>query len=297
MSGWRTWVAGSFSLAAIGGGAHAQVTLLPDAVFTQNMNVDVTGSNSNRACGSPFFPVTCTGEGSRSMGAFPTDPNQGAQASFSGFSSPTTVVTASASSRGFGVANAFSDVIYSFEWIGPDYPETVPVDISILLKTQATVDATDPYAQAISGASYRLSLAGVDIALFPFECAVGWGVSGPGCASPNFNGTVTFQLMPNTVYDVELHVFAETSDSTMEGLPGPHGQTTPLASAIADPHIFLDPNFSFADQYQLALSAGISNAVPAAVPEPETWVLILIGLGTLGIRGRARRGASCRSAK
>src|SRR5271154_46051 len=106
----RTWLAGIFVVAATAGGARAQLTNLPDAIFTQNLSVDETGENIN-----PYSPcgfISCTGEGSSSASNFPSsEPDHGAQASFSGFPSPTVTVSASASSRGYGVANAQSDVV------------------------------------------------------------------------------------------------------------------------------------------------------------------------------------------
>lgn len=290
MGSWQTWVAGIFFLAATADGAHAQF-LPPDAVFTQNMNVDVTGSNINpyRACGGAYPGINCTGEGSLSAGGFPAEPYYGAQASFSGYSSPTVNISASAASRGYGVANTFSDVVYSFEWNGPNGVQTIPVSIAVLLQARSTVDATDPYAQTESFASYRLSQAGADVDFLEEDCNRPRGVLGPGCQSSGFNGTLNYDLTPNTVYNVELKVFADASDALVYGLAGPHGLTTPTASANADPHIFLDPDFSFADQYELVLSAGISNVIPTVVPpvpEPETWALMLIGLAGLGMAPR-----------
>jgi hypothetical protein len=279
-------LAGIFVVAATAGGARAQLTTLPDAIFTQNLSVDETGANIN-----PYSPcgfISCTGEGSSSASNFPSsEPDHGAQASFSGFPSPTVTVSASASSRGYGVANAQSDVVYSFEWIGPDDPPAIPVSIAILLHTQSTVDASDTYAQGISDAAFSLSQAATNISSEEVRCAAGWGLSGPGCNSPDFSGTPTFFLAPNTVYEVELKVFSETSDAAVTGIAGPHGETTPSASATADPQIFLEPGLGLddPDAYQLVLSAGISNLIPASgspVPEPATWAMMLIGFAGLG---------------
>jgi hypothetical protein len=288
VSSWRTWtwLAGIFVVAATAGGARAQLTTLPDAIFTQNLSVDETGANIN-----PYSPcgfISCTGEGSSSASNFPSsEPDHGAQASFSGFPSPTVTVSASASSRGYGVANAQSDVVYSFEWMGPDDPSVIPVGIALLLHTQSTVDASDTYAQGISGAAFRLSQAGTNISSEEVRCAAGWAVSGPGCLSPDFSGTRTFFLAPNTAYDVELQVYGETSDSAVYGIAGPHGETTPSASAMADPQIFLEPGFGLddPDAYQLVLSAGISNFIPVSgspVPEPAAWAMMLTGFAGLG---------------
>ena len=299
-----TWFAGIFIVAMTACGACAQLTNLPDAVFTQHLSIDVTGENIN-----PYMPcglTGCTGEGSTTAGAFPKDePTWGAQASFSGFSSPTVNVSASASSRAYGVANASSDVVYSFEWIGPDDPATIPVGIALLLHAQSTVDSGDQYAFGLSDATFTLTDAGGgELDFEEASCAVGAGVSGPGCTSPDFSGTLTFFLAPNTVYNVELEVYGETSDSAVYGFGGPHGETIPSASATADPHIFLEPGLGLDDfdPYQLVLSAGISNIIPVTgspVPESATWAMMLVGLAGLGIarhvgRARAHRSEAAR---
>jgi hypothetical protein len=73
---------------------------------------------------------------------------------------PTLSVAASRSSRGLVIASSWSDVVYSFRFLAPGAgaPPTIPVNITLLLHTDATVDAADVYANGTSQASYSLAL-------------------------------------------------------------------------------------------------------------------------------------------
>jgi hypothetical protein len=59
-----------------------------------------------------------------------------------------------------------------------------------------------------------------------------------------------------------------------------------------DPYIFIDPVW-LADHpgYSVVVSAGIGNAAPsvAAIPEPQTFAMMLAGLGLLGFVTRRRK--------
>ncbi len=60
-------------------------------------------------------------------------------------------------------------------------------------------------------------------------------------------------------------------------------RTTPF-QATADPTITIDPSFAYTADFALELSPNI----PAAVPEPGTTRLMLIGVALLGLVMRKR---------
>jgi hypothetical protein len=59
--------------------------------------------------------------------------------------------------------------------------------------------------------------------------------------------------------------------------------------AIIDPFFRIDPSTPNANLWSLEFSPGIVNAPPTAVPEPATWVFMLIGLATLVVIRRRSR--------
>jgi hypothetical protein len=59
------------------------------------------------------------------------------------------------------------------------------------------------------------------------------------------------------------------------------------ADAVADPFIFVDPQFPGAGNYQVLVSPGVGNSA-SAVPEPSSFVLLAIGAPALVWRSRKR---------
>jgi hypothetical protein len=108
-------------------------------------------------------------------------------------------------------------------------------------------------------------------------------------ASGKMDETLLFLLQPNVQYAID--VFADTGTQDFEG--NHVGNSSQTATAWADPHIYLDPDFAN-PQDQLFLSAGVSNDPPGAtgaVPEPSTWAMMLVGFAGLALAGyrRSRR--------
>ena len=103
----------------------------------------------------------------------------------------------------------------------------------------------------------------------------GGGFCGAGYDSSAV-GTWTGFVTANTAFGIELYADAIAGQST-------------TSYAFADPLItVLDSNFT------LNLSPGIANGVltsTPAVPEPSTWVMMLIGLGAAGCSLRRRKSA------
>ncbi|MES2198025.1 MAG: PEPxxWA-CTERM sorting domain-containing protein [Pseudomonadota bacterium] len=104
-----------------------------------------------------------------------------------------------------------------------------------------------------------------------------------GQASPDheefgINGFYSFQT--NSIYTVSLWA------TTISGFGQP-------ASAWVDPVFTLDPLLS--DNYSLAFSDGIVNAV-AAVPEPSTWAMMILGFAGVGFMAYRRKAKSVQMA-
>ena len=104
-----------------------------------------------------------------------------------------------------------------------------------------------------------------------------------GCGPLEFKGTLSFLQLSGHFDKVELSV--ATSTSAGAGVSA-------LARAFVDPYIFIDPAW-LADHpgYSVVVSAGIGNAAPgvAAIPEPQTYAMMLAGLGLLGFAAHRRR--------
>jgi hypothetical protein len=59
-------------------------------------------------------------------------------------------------------------------------------------------------------------------------------------------------------------------------------------SAWIDPSIYVDPTFSLAQEFSITLSAGITNAPAAPVPEPSSLSLLAVAVGAAPLLRRRR---------
>jgi hypothetical protein len=120
---------------------------------------------------------------------------------------------------------------------------------------------------------------------------------GPGFATLQFdlagdqrghsNNTVTVALTS----DVGATLFSETFDLASDAGFTTFSRSVPIASAVSARLSFLSGGP--ADSYgmlldNVVLSAGTAD-IPSAVPEPETYALMLGGLGALGLVARRRQ--------
>ena len=76
----------------------------------------------------------------------------------------------------------------------------------------------------------------------------------------------------------------------ISGLGGCGGAEATV-NVFVDPYIFIDPVFLASHPgYSILVSEGMSNSPTAAsVPEPETYSMLLTGLGVLGLTTRRRK--------
>lgn len=90
-------------------------------------------------------------------------------------------------------------------------------------------------------------------------------------SSYNWSVDDKYSFQTNTVYNVSLRTWVETSI---------------FNGGIADLTSFVDPVFTIAspnsDQYKLFFSSGITNDLVAAVPEPSTWAMMILGFAGVG---------------
>jgi hypothetical protein len=188
------------------------------------------------------------------------------EANASAFAS-TVIVEANAFGGDGTTATAAADFFYYFEYVGPAAPAgSLPVDISLVL--DATINGDD--ASALAGFDLYLAsslglISGPRVSCFPNAC------------DPRFDGTLAFGLTPNTLY--EAHLVASAHGIGIAG--------TQNATALADPHIFLDPSFVDAGDYTLILSDGVGNDLPGGggtgtAPEPSSLLLLSGALLWLG---------------
>jgi hypothetical protein len=108
-------------------------------------------------------------------------------------------------------------------------------------------------------------------------------ISPVGCAHPSsFSGDLSLTVASGATEEIVLGV-----------LDGVSATTGGQAFASVDPAIFVDPNFIDASLYSIELSPGVGNGVPGttpAVPEPATWVMLLLGFAGIAFGGCRRAG-------
>jgi hypothetical protein len=109
-------------------------------------------------------------------------------------------------------------------------------------------------------------------------------------ASPAVNcraGMFSFNFLASTIGVVSVELAAFVQPFGVDINPS-------LISAFIDPYIQIDPAWlSTHPGYSLTFDAGVSNVPTVSVspvPEPETYALLIAGLGLLGVRGRFRKG-------
>lgn len=166
-------------------------------------------------------------------------------------------------------AGFLGQISYQFAVTGP-YPD-VPVPMFATFALHAR--AGDPSSSA--GAGITIDSSG-DI--------FGAGVSADG-AHPT----------PADVFDTHPFIML-TGDIGEVSLEADAGSLGGLAEAFADPFLFIDPIFLASNPgYSVVVSPGIGNVAPViAVPEPETYAMLLSGFGLLGFLTRRRRNTAAR---
>ena len=193
--------------------------------------------------------------------------------------SPAPTVFGEVFGRSDGMSSSMSaGLTYSY---GVDRPiDAPPIDLIVPLfatfRIFASASGGAPGAEILANAT--LSIHGVN------GTSINRVVIAQSCCGPlEFNGTLSFAQLSGHFDRVEISV--AVSASAGAGFSA-------YATATVDPYIFIDPAW-LADHpnYSVAVSAGIGNAAPgvAAIPEPQTYAMMLAGLGLLGFVARRRK--------
>ncbi|HEV8043384.1 MAG TPA: hypothetical protein VGP62_31185 [Bryobacteraceae bacterium] len=195
---------------------------------------------------------------------------------------PASFLFANATAASNEVVKSSASLQFVFEFVGPSGVQ-IPTDIETMVKAT--------YGGSFIGAGGSSAEIQVNVVNGPppsrgnpFELLLAGNGFGP---SNEFSGTLSFPTLPNTEYVVSMG----TSVSAIEGGTG---------RATVDPHIFIDPTFADAANYQLIESPGIGNdLVSASTPEPGSFMLALVALAAVAIlrlRARATPSAHPRGA-
>jgi PEP-CTERM motif len=201
-------------------------------------------------------------------------------------SDPTVMLQASANANGLPPINRSGTTVqvsidYFFTVSGGVLGTPVPIVIDSNMITSAS-----PSNDANNGnaAEALIRLFGVNSSLHRVSddgAADACAVSPVACAHPSsFSGGLSLTVASGATEEIVLGVLAAVSAD--QG-----GQ----AFASVDPAIFVDPNFIDASLYSIELSPGVGNGVPgttAAVPEPATWAMLLLGFAGIGFAGYRR---------
>ena len=173
-------------------------------------------------------------------------------------------------------ASASAVVTYSFEVIGGNPSDIVPV----LIATSLSSLGSDPtHGIGFAELSVHTGAAGDSFVAVCSNATCGTTAS-------SFSGTLrTRARSGDTSNELTLQVQASTGDSLL----------ATSASASADPFIFIDPSFPGASLYSIAVSPGVGNAEITAAPEPGTMGLLL-GAAALLAAVRRRRTTARRVA-
>jgi hypothetical protein len=217
--------------------------------------------------------VECGADGSRASdevfcqeGNVPGTPGFATASAFT--SSPFVTARTEEPSNGVLGSSASATLSYSFQVIGGNPGDIVP----ILIQTDLDTDSS-PLSFATATLTYRTTAGG----FVPSILKVCSGPTSPAdCIGfQGFAGAVKTQALSGSVDDfVGLTVTAQAVAT---------GSTDEFALASADPYIVVDPSFANASLYSIVVSAGVGNV--ALVPEPATATLFGISLAVFALSG------------
>lgn len=181
-------------------------------------------------------------------------------------------------SSGTGAIGLFgpsAEVIYFFAVVGPA-DEMVPVHFTASGSATVTLGGatsdTDPNLRMDATATVAGQTMGICLN----------SISGGCPALPPF-GTVTFEATADQVYEVDLYVSGQGQIACVG--------CSAVGTAYVDPFIQIDPDFADAADFQVLISAGIGNS-PPTIPEPSTWVMMVVGLAGLGFANYRHRATT-----
>ena len=181
-----------------------------------------------------------------------------------------------------GMDTTDTDVVLNYFYDVTGTTKTVPIDISYNLSaslvhplgTGVSIAQADFYSDDTTGVIQAEE--GYKIAEVDYD-----DPSGDSVLAGTFSTDVTPGM---TIGEIALNVKVDTSSTDM-GLSS-------SGEAVADPYIYIDPAFLAANPgVTLEISPGVGNTPPttSAAPEPQGWLLLLMGVGGAGLMIRRAR--------
>jgi hypothetical protein len=268
------------ALILIGNPAHADVAieLSPISLYSYEQPVFAPEGTG------PLYTQSTTGSFSSTAEAtgyegYPLSLDT-ASASVQTFPNPT--ISASTSISQVAVAadsesDAGASYSYSVEILGPNTSANIPIDVT--WSGSATLTGA-----SLEGNAVEYAQLGVSAYLPPAPYYVPIAFN-----AVYFLGTETFSGVRTYSASNDMPFFIEGSVYSQSG--GYVGS----AAITLDPIVSIDPSFAAVDRnyledYSIVTSPGVGNAV-SAVPEPSSWLLMIMGLGVVG--GLLRRRLRC----
>jgi hypothetical protein len=189
---------------------------------------------------------------------------------------PAPLLTGQIGASAFQFGRASATLTYEMEILGPNGSVPILIDVSGAVNAHVGLDGS---ATALAQSSWSFE----DVSLGPvFSDALDSGVRHDDF-SQNFSHTVFVTVTANHIHRVTMSVDLQVGGGNF----GANGTT------------FIDPVFSFAPgvdpAYSFQFSDGIGNSSIAAVPEPDSVLLLSAGaiaIGFLRRRSRLRRLAT-----
>ena len=202
-------------------------------------------------------------------------------ASASASVSPSVFLTATAHATGCTLtfcaensADSTAFVQYFVEVVGPS-DIVIPLRYVANLSTFGSFQSPtiDPFSVGHADAQFAIGsdfeLNSVDI----FACSGGSAFGGDTCSGvpASVAASGSLPVLANGLNNVIEEISVNTSEAGM-------------ASASADPFFFIDPDFLLNNPgYSVVVSDGVGNSPLSAIPEPETWATMLMGLFGVGV--------------
>ncbi len=166
-------------------------------------------------------------------------------------------------STDYGQSIGLLNLTYYFEFVGP-----ANIPLSVFVSASGSIGGTTTGGGSIGSFQSTLDIGGPNVTISETV-----GGSTPGSWSLG----QTYQFQTNTQYSVQM--IAEGSAGV-----GILGGTASFFAQV-DPIFTIDP--AFAADYSIVLSDGIGSSV-AAVPEPSTWAMMILGFAGVGFMAYRR---------
>jgi hypothetical protein len=172
-------------------------------------------------------------------------------------------------------AGAQAILTYSVEVVGGSGAGSVPIDVAgTYSATSLFYNGSFPFNNVYSTAS--LSVSGGVGSSFAFTSLFNVAPPGQNGTTPYQSGTVPFQSVIDfqlgQQYTVSMSAFSQAVCDG--GLTNCYSDQAEGTAAFVDPTFTLDPSVLNPNQYTVLFNP---NILLAAVPEPSTWAMLLLG--------------------